>query len=148
MNNKTRSAADALREAVARCSVSDIKAALAACDDVLLDDDTYPDELFTAVIDVLQSKAFGACAKSWLVLHHLYQSGAQLTGTQKTQLAPVVAAKYESGGEKGPFMIAVLLGEVCRDASALERLAATTGTRALREIALDALASMRRRGTA
>jgi hypothetical protein len=82
MNDRLSNTTDAMRDALQHCSVSAIKAALSDCEDVLHDEDGYPEELFAAVIDLLQSNMFVACSKSWLVLHHLYANEDALSASR------------------------------------------------------------------
>jgi hypothetical protein len=132
-------------EAIARCSARDLKTSLFACEELLLDYDEYPAELFREWLKLIGSRNFDACTKSWLLLQHLYDNGQLLTEDQKSEFAPLLARKFAAGSEKQSFIIATLLGEICGAVTMLTHLAQQYERSPLGEVLQDALTRLKGR---
>jgi hypothetical protein len=132
-------------DAIARCSVADLKVALFACNDLLLGFDEYPARLFQEWLTLLSSDAYDRCPTGWLLLQHLYNNAEMLTVTQKQELAPILKRKFAVGNEKQSFIVVVLLGEVCEAGIELRHLAGEYAQSALGNLVRDALNRLERR---
>lgn len=135
-----------LSRALHECSTDAIKAALRACDDIVLESDEYPSTLFAGLsAEIVPSKEFASCDKSWLVLHHFYDNAETLSFEQRVALAATVAATFGTTNPKRAFIAGVVLAEVCQD-EGLAALLQLLRDRPEEESIIDALRTLSRRG--
>ncbi len=112
-----------LREAVASGEEQSMEALAYQVGTMVLEEGTFPEECFDAILAVLPDTGFLKMNGAWKLLRVFEENWDELSEHQRADLLPALERNYDSFGDwMACFVISGILGELYRDTRALASL--------------------------